>query len=203
MLGARRGGPNGWKWIFIIEGILTVVLGLLTWIFVPDFPDNNRFLTTEQTKMVLGRIEADRNDSVPDPITGRKILKHLSDPLVWSFAIMFMASTTPAYAIGFFITILLTSMGFNIKEALLLTAPPYLCRSGRILLLLRLARRQDEEAPTVVGRSNRHHHDRASRDWIRENERGTLLWSASGNVPAVLAYNANNIVSCRCYISAR
>lgn len=71
-----------WQWIFVIEGIFTVVLGLLTWILAPDFPDKDRFLTTEQTKMVLDRIVADRNDSVPDPITGRKILKHLSGMVV-------------------------------------------------------------------------------------------------------------------------
>lgn len=35
-----------------------------------------------------------------------------------------MASTAPAYAIGFFITIILFSMGFNLTQALLLSAPP-------------------------------------------------------------------------------
>ncbi|KAG6918548.1 hypothetical protein DXG01_013638 [Tephrocybe rancida] len=48
---APRGGLNGWQWIFIIEGIITIFLGLLTFLFVPDFPDKNRFLTTEQTKV--------------------------------------------------------------------------------------------------------------------------------------------------------
>ena len=38
---------------------------------------------------------------------------------------MFLASTMPAYAIGFFITILLSSMGFSLMESLLLSAPPY------------------------------------------------------------------------------
>jgi len=35
-----------------------------------------------------------------------------------------MASTVPAYAIGFFITIILFSMGYTTTQALLLTAPP-------------------------------------------------------------------------------
>ena len=94
--------------------------------------------------MFLDRIVADRHDSVPDPVTMKKILKHLSDPFLWSFgtpcpssatkwivlirfllALMFLASTMPAYAIGFFITILLNSMGFSLMESLLLTPPPY------------------------------------------------------------------------------
>jgi len=38
---------------------------------------------------------------------------------------MFMASTMPAYALGFFITIILNGMGFSEEMSLLLTAPPY------------------------------------------------------------------------------
>lgn len=49
-----KGGLNGWQWIFLLEGIITVVLGILTWIFVPDFPSKNRFLNAEQTKIGAG-----------------------------------------------------------------------------------------------------------------------------------------------------
>ncbi|KAG5648558.1 hypothetical protein DXG03_003169 [Asterophora parasitica] len=48
---APAGGLNGWQWIFIIEGIITIVLGILTYIFVPDFPDKNRFLTSQETQV--------------------------------------------------------------------------------------------------------------------------------------------------------
>lgn len=33
----------------IIEGLLTIVLGIVAWFFLPDFPDQNRFLTPAQT----------------------------------------------------------------------------------------------------------------------------------------------------------
>lgn len=48
-----KGGYLGWSWIFIIEGILTIVLGLLTWLFVPDFPHKSKFITEEQRKVCL------------------------------------------------------------------------------------------------------------------------------------------------------
>jgi len=35
--------------------------------------------------MILARVEDDRKDSLPDGITGAKIIKHLSDPMVWMF----------------------------------------------------------------------------------------------------------------------
>lgn len=75
--------------------------------------------------MILDRVEADRGDSLPDKTTGAKVLQHMADPVVWIMALMFMCSTMPAYAIGFFITIILGTMGYDVKMSLLLTAPPY------------------------------------------------------------------------------
>jgi hypothetical protein len=93
--------------------------------------------------MILDRVEADRGDSIPDQMTWPKLWKHLADPVLWLFgmvlllfvwtdtdwrwriiAFMFLASTVPAYAIGFFITIILRGMGFSESLSLILTAPP-------------------------------------------------------------------------------
>jgi len=91
---------------------------------------------------------------------------------------MFFAATVPAYAIGFFITVILMGMGYTMKEAFLLTAPPYIAAvrfhsfhisdhsgslhmTGYFLLLLRLARGQDEEA-RALARCSSSHHDRWS-----------------------------------------
>lgn len=74
--------------------------------------------------MVLDRVEADRGDSVPDELTRQKVITHLKDPLIWAFGLMFLAATVPAYAIAFFVTIILKAMGFSTAVSLLLTAPP-------------------------------------------------------------------------------
>jgi hypothetical protein len=88
-----KGGILGWGWIFIIEGTFTITLGLLTWLFVPDFPHKSTFISEEQRKMVLDRVEADRGDSIPDKMTGAKLLQHLSDPILWA-----MGTHCSAYA---------------------------------------------------------------------------------------------------------
>ncbi|KAJ3519094.1 hypothetical protein NMY22_g13355 [Coprinellus aureogranulatus] len=194
------GGLNGWQWIFVIEGLLTVALGGLTWMFVPDFPDKNRFLGPEETKMILDRIEADRNDAVPDPVTGRKIVKHLSDPYLWSFALMFLASTMPAYAIGFFITILLSAMGFSLTESLLLSAPPYVAAAMSCFFFAWLADKTRKRAVwlavqnvmTMIGLMITGY---GKLNGVRYFGLFLVNMGASGCVPGVLAYNANNIVS--------
>ncbi|KAK0451144.1 major facilitator superfamily domain-containing protein [Desarmillaria tabescens] len=90
-----KGGLSGWAWIFIIEGAATIAFGIASWIFIPDFPDKNTFLTAKQTALVLRRIEEDRGDSVPDSLRG-KVLLHLSDWKIWIFATMYLCVNSPS-----------------------------------------------------------------------------------------------------------
>ncbi|KAJ3565563.1 hypothetical protein NP233_g7554 [Leucocoprinus birnbaumii] len=99
LLGGKQGIP-AWAWIFIIEGAITIFFGLVSWFFIPDFPDRNGFLTKEETKLVLERVERDRGDSVPDELTCSKIAVHLRDWKMWAFGLMYFCATVPAYAIG-------------------------------------------------------------------------------------------------------
>jgi hypothetical protein len=69
----------------VVEGLVTLFLGSLTWFFIPDFPDQNRFLTSEQTALVLQRIDEDRGDAVPDLVTAEKVKCHLSDWTIWAY----------------------------------------------------------------------------------------------------------------------
>lgn len=69
----------------IIEGAITIVFGIVAWFFLPNFPDQNIFLTREETRLVLQRVEHDRGDSVPDVLSKEKLVGHLLDWKVWTF----------------------------------------------------------------------------------------------------------------------
>ena len=69
----------------IIEGAITIGFGIIAWFFLPNFPDQNKFLTREETRLVLQRVEQDRGDSIPDVLTKEKLLSHLLDWKVWTF----------------------------------------------------------------------------------------------------------------------
>ncbi|KAJ7497438.1 major facilitator superfamily domain-containing protein [Mycena latifolia] len=195
-----KGGLNSWNWIFICEGILTVVLAILNYLFIADFPQKNSFLTAKQTNLILIRVEEDRGDSLADEITLSKVLHHLSDWTMWACALMFMSSTMPAYAIAYFITIILNSMGWDVKASLLLTTPPYVFAAICCFLFAWISDRTKRRAPfiaiqallTIIGLFVTGYAQKNGPRYF-----GLFLANAGASacVPSVLAYSANNIVS--------
>jgi len=82
-------GIRGWRWIFIIEGVITCVLARIAYDCIIDFPDkvlekrNCKFLTVDDVDMIMARIDRDRDDSAADSITWIKVREHLSDFKLW------------------------------------------------------------------------------------------------------------------------
>ena len=48
------GGKKGWAWIFILEGLATVIVGIVSYFFVYDFPDEAKFLSDRLLPSFLG-----------------------------------------------------------------------------------------------------------------------------------------------------
>ncbi|EHY57969.1 putative transporter [Exophiala dermatitidis] len=120
-------GLNGWSWIFIIEGIITVVVCSIGWFIIIDFPTKaHGFLKPSEQAFVIERINADRGDAEEDQITLSVILHHLKDWKLYFWAFNLMSSTLPGYAYSYFLPIILKNgMGFSSTESQLLSAPPY------------------------------------------------------------------------------
>ncbi|KAK1547731.1 hypothetical protein CPAR01_01698 [Colletotrichum paranaense] len=122
-----KSGLNGWSWIFIIEGAITVVVCALGWFIIIDFPTQaGKFLKPAEQEFVIARINQDRGDAEEDHINLAKILHHLKDWRLYFWAFNLMASTLPGYAYSYFLPIILRNgMGFSSTQAQLLSAPPY------------------------------------------------------------------------------
>lgn len=127
-------GLAGWRWIFILQGVITIVVGLIGWYFIVDFPElaatkgtSKKFLTEPEAAFVVARIEKDRHDAFPEEFKISKYLKNALDLKVWAFASLFGLTTTVTYAIAYFLPIILRSgMGFDVAMSQILIAPPYL-----------------------------------------------------------------------------
>ncbi|KAJ5263714.1 hypothetical protein N7478_011319 [Penicillium angulare] len=124
-------GYSGWRWIFIIEGIITCLIGLAGYIFMVDFPDQAHktwgFLTEREGAYIIRRINRDRQDAGLDHFSFAKFLRPARDFKVWGFAMIFLCTTMQAYSIGYFLPVILeTEMGFSSATTQGLSTPPYI-----------------------------------------------------------------------------
>ncbi|KAM0426025.1 hypothetical protein ACHAPT_008656 [Fusarium lateritium] len=124
------GGYAGWRWIFIIEGIITVVLAVIGYIFIVDFPEDARrtrnFLTSEEIDIMINRVEADRGDAHITNFSIRPYLKNALDWKAWLLAANFGLTGLVTYAVAYFLPIVMKDgLGFSMAMAQTLNAPCY------------------------------------------------------------------------------
>jgi len=125
-----REGLTGWRWIFIIEGALTIFLGIVAFWALVDFPDKAhkswKFLTEAEAKFIIDRVNHDRGDAKAVPWSTKQFFSSALDIKIWAYAMIFFNTTTVTYALAYFLPIILRqNMGFSIGEAQCLVAPPY------------------------------------------------------------------------------
>lgn len=53
------GGYSGWRWIFIIEGLATIVCSIISKLFIVDWPEKAKFLTLEERRLLIHRLGQD------------------------------------------------------------------------------------------------------------------------------------------------
>ena len=88
----RKADPKSSR-MFVVQGLITSVIGILTYWWIVDFPENAGksflFLDKAQTQLAVARIQTDRGDVQPKPFTWSEIFRHFLDPKIYGFAALF------------------------------------------------------------------------------------------------------------------
>ncbi|OAT12085.1 phthalate transporter [Blastomyces gilchristii SLH14081] len=198
-------GIRGWRWIFIMEGVITVAIALVGYLFIVRFPDAEqkkpsfRFLKPEECQFIVERLDRERGDVEPEKFNLVKFLKPAGDIEIWGFAFMFFCITTVTYSFSFFLPIILKdNLGFSMAASQCLIAPPYAFSAILMFTTAWFADRLRLRAPFIVFNSvlsliglpiMGFHYNPSVRYF------GVFIGvaGANANVPLVMAYQANNI----------
>lgn len=121
------GGRPGWAWIFILEGLITVIAGIVSWWMVFDWPETARFLDTNDRIRVQRRLILDRQGKTADDFDRRHIFEAVKDWKTYVYAVIYMGCLVPLYAFSLFLPTIVQGMGYTGHHAQLLTVPPYVC----------------------------------------------------------------------------
>ncbi|KAK1534850.1 major facilitator superfamily transporter [Colletotrichum costaricense] len=119
------GGKPGWAWIFIIEGLATVFVGIFCWWMVFDWPEGARFLTPDERIRVQRRLIADKQGRTAEDFDKRHIYAAMTDWKTYGYMVIYMGCLVPLYAFSLFLPTILRGMGHQGTKAQLLSVPPY------------------------------------------------------------------------------
>lgn len=73
------GGYRAWRWIFILEGIVTVFIGILAFFIIPDWPETATFLKPDERAMLLARLSEDSGPAVMNRLDRKAMKRTFSD----------------------------------------------------------------------------------------------------------------------------
>lgn len=95
---AGVGGYGAWRWIFIIEGLMTVVVGVVAKFWVADWPEKATFLTDVERRMLVRRLAADTGEARMDRLGRRATRRLLTDWKIYAGTLAYFGVVNTGYA---------------------------------------------------------------------------------------------------------
>jgi MFS family permease len=111
------GGRQGWQWIFILEGLLTILVSLFGYLIVPTWLYKAKFLTKPEREHLLSRLDKDSDPAHQEPFQWVYVKQAFTDHIVWSYALLFHGYAFVLYSLSLFLPTIITDLGFQSWQA--------------------------------------------------------------------------------------
>ncbi|MFF7710573.1 MFS transporter [Pseudomonas sp. NPDC007930] len=120
-----QGGLAAWQWMFLLQGVPTVVLGLLAFVLLSDNVASARWLAPAERSQLEAELAADARQRPQQ--SSESLWAVFTQPLVWVLGFIYFCIQSGVYAINFWLPSIIKNMGFNDPLVIgWLSAIPYL-----------------------------------------------------------------------------
>lgn len=143
------GGLVGWRWIFILEGIFTCLMGVYAFWGMVGLPEDAKFLNEQERKQVLTRLAIDR-EGQNTHYAWEFVVQGFADWKSYLFAIIYMGNTIPVYALSLFLPSIISGLGYTDANAQLLSTPPYILAMCVALLMAWISDKKGVRGPCAI-----------------------------------------------------
>lgn len=156
MRGVR--GWAGWRWLFLIEGILTLLVGTFSWVLMPPGPcqtrswfrGKNGWFTEREEHIMVNRLLRDdpsKGDMNNRQAVGPVLLwKAVRDWELWPLYLIGLTAYIPPSPPGTYLSYILKQLGFSTFDANLLAIPSQFLFAVNLLILTWVSKRFGERA---------------------------------------------------------
>lgn len=152
MDGAR--GIAGWRWIFLIEGAVTVAAGLVMPLLIIDTPERAKWLSEDEKKFIDLRLRLSGVRSATqegDKFSWKLLFQTMTDWKICLGILLAWANSAPNAAFKFTMPQIIKQLGFSTAHSQLLTMPPYVCGGVAAWLVGKFADKFAWRMPFIIG----------------------------------------------------
>ncbi|PWA02161.1 hypothetical protein BB558_001708 [Smittium angustum] len=110
--------------IFVVEGAISVFIGIAAFFIIVDYPDTCKFLNPEEKELITRRLRADQGLASKTKVTARQALNSLMDWKMWAYAVMFFCVNVATVVIATFIPSIMTTLGYTAFAGSMMSSLP-------------------------------------------------------------------------------
>ncbi|KAI9747049.1 MAG: hypothetical protein M1835_002248 [Candelina submexicana] len=150
------GGYEGWRWIFILEGILTVIVACIAYFTIYDFPETAQFLTEDERIWVVHRLkfqgskQSGKMVAQSEHFKWKYVLDAFTDWQIYLALIMYWGIVCPLYGTSLFLPTIINELGYTSSTAQLLTVPIYIVAAALAVAVAWFSDRRGVRSPFIL-----------------------------------------------------
>ncbi len=136
-------GLAGWKWLFLVEGVPAILLGISVLFLLVDSPDKAKWLKPAERLWLANRLKKDRAENGQE--SGHRFSDAILNPAVWLLALIYFIISVSLYTISLWLPLILKSFsrGSDIGVAIA-SSVPYLGAAIGMVLIARSSDRSGD-----------------------------------------------------------
>jgi MFS family permease len=118
-------GMHGWQWLYLVEGLPPIIMCLVTYYLLTDKPKDAAWLTTEQRTWLQGRLDSEYAQR--EAVRKFSLGEAFANPKIWMLTFAYVGQNFSAYALVFFLPLIVKGLGVATDWIGLVSALPYMC----------------------------------------------------------------------------
>ncbi|KAH7363765.1 putative MFS transporter [Rhexocercosporidium sp. MPI-PUGE-AT-0058] len=203
----KQGGLQKWSWIFIIEGLITVAVGFMSYFLLPNSVETASFLKEDERVFasarlhqdVPSRLAQDGSERQHEAFQWSEVCRGVFNVSTWLSAIAYFGILAGLYSFGLFLPTIIVELGYTDNEAQLWSVIPYAVASVVTVAIALLSDRLKLRGtimlfvliPAIIGYAVIANIS-ATHPKVKYGMTFMMATGMYASVPCVLVWNSNN-----------
>lgn len=118
-------GMSAWRWLFILEGLPSMLSAVAVWFLLPDYPEEASWLSAEEKALAVRRLATEGSKGNAKSLDWATAKATLTDWRLYGHYAIYVGISAPFSSLSLFTPTITAGLGYTSLRAQLMTVPPY------------------------------------------------------------------------------